>query len=353
MGHAALNGVATSTLALIHEQLRAGHDVMLVYPHSSWISAQPIDPRVLILPTSFKARYAEIRRVGLAIRSWNADVIHAHGSKGNKFAAVYRVAARAPTVMTAHARRFQLPWMAAHAVIGPSRQTADYYHRHLLVRRRAMRVVPNLFPTDGIEPVTEAARSSARSALGLDPACFVIGSVGHICVRKNQIAMLRVLKELLAAGTDARLVLAGAPARGSDIMHGFDALLAAPALTGKVLLLGERRDVAQLLPAFDVFLLMSKVEEAPIAPLEAMARAIPVVSVDVGNMAALVPPYLLFAHDDEAGVKGALCALSMDEAARADAGNTARNIVAEQLSPKKILPQIDETYRLAIARARG
>ena len=119
-----------------------------------------------------------------------------------------------------------------------------------------------------------------------------------------------------------------------------------------VLLAGARQDVPAILPAFDVFLMLSNREEAPIAPLEAMARAIPTVSYVVGNMADLAPPELLFAQGDEEGVFQCLKQLAGDPELARRLGAFCRDRVAAKLSPSTILPQIEDAYREAISRSR-
>jgi hypothetical protein len=162
MGHTGLNGVATSTQMLVNQQAKAGHDVLLVYPEHSWLSEQTLDARVQLLKSSFKAEPNELRRIGDALRSWKCDVVHSHGSRGNKFAMVFRIAAGAPTVMTAHARKFQLPWLAAHILIALSQDTASFYTRLGLVRKKSVRVIPNMFALDGIVPATEAEKARGK-----------------------------------------------------------------------------------------------------------------------------------------------------------------------------------------------
>jgi glycosyltransferase involved in cell wall biosynthesis len=349
MGHMGLNGVATSTQMLVNQQAKAGHDVLLVYPEDSWLSEQKLDARVQLLKSSFKAEPYELRRIGDALRSWKCDVVHSHGSRGNKFAMVFRIAAGAPTVMTAHARKFQLPWLAAHILIALSQDTASFYTRLGLVRAKSVRVIPNMFALDGIVPPTEAEKAKAKAAIGLVMNKFVFGSVGIIGERKNQIAMLRLLRDVRKRGIDASLVLVGIrdPERSHDA---FNRLAADPEIAPHVHELGQRTDVPEIIPALDVFLVMSKIEEAPVAPLEAMSREIPVISFDVGNMAEITSPELLVAQGDEAGFLAAAERLARDRAVRKTAGEVARETIRLRLAPAIVLQKIEAAYRDAINR---
>jgi glycosyltransferase involved in cell wall biosynthesis len=106
---------------------------------------------------------------------------------------------------------------------------------------------------------------------------------------------LDVLLRAVAAVEGARFVIAGAgPERGR-----LEGEAAALGLGTRVLFLGQRDDIPSLLAASDAFVLPSRFEGTPIALLEAMAAARPVVATGVpgtaevvvdGESALLVPP---------------------------------------------------------------
>lgn len=351
LGHAALNGVATSLKALIDAQLKAGHQIMLVHPRKSWIATQSFAAQLTTFETSFSMAPREIRRVGYAVRDWGRNVLHAHGSGANKYAMVFRMFDGVPTVMTAHARRFQLPWMFAHGVVGLSAATIDYYEKRFLVSNRRIFNVPNMFDVTSLKPVTAASRAAARALLGLRPDSLVIGSVGAIEQRKRQGDMVRVLGRLVGAGIDARLLLIGRSPTDPEMRREFEDALRDPSVADRVHLAGHRTDALNLVPAIDVFLCASAVEEAPIAPLEAMALAVPVVSTRVGNMADLLPKDRVFEVGDVQGIASAAARLLRNPVMAAEAGRTDRETVEAKLAPSIVLPKIDAIYRQSIASA--
>ncbi|PSJ58308.1 glycosyltransferase family 4 protein [Pseudaminobacter soli (ex Li et al. 2025)] len=349
ISHTGLNGVATSTKTLIDQQILAGHEVMLVYPRKSWIGKQSFAGPIKMLESSFKTLPADLRETGYPILDWRRTLIHTHGSRANKFGMIYAIVDGVPTVMTAHARQFQIPWRFAHAVVGLSQQTADYYTRRLLVSPRRMHIVPNMFDAGALSPVSDQARSNARRELGIRDEAFLLGSVGMVGKRKRQIDMVRILGKLVAAGIDAELLLIGG--LEDEQMPGWEEAIADPALRGRIHLPGQRSDAVALVPAMDVFLCTSVREEAPIAPLEAMAQAIPVISTDVGNMADLLPKDRIFAIGDIDGLAGAAELLARNPELRASDGSVDRSTVTGKLAPGIILPQIEDIYRAAIKQA--
>ena len=353
LSHAGLNGVATSLHTLIQAQLRAGHEILLVHPTPSWIELQPFDRPVATLTSDFPTTISELSRVGHLIRDWGEDVVHTHGSRANKFGMTYRLVARTPTVMTAHARLLQIPWRFAHVVIAPSVPTANFYRKRFLVADSSITVVPHLFDVDPVVAATPATRAAARAEFGLSPDVFVIGSVGEICDRKNQIDMLRILKILVNKGIDAHLLLVGRMIQLTEQALWAE-LASDPQIADRIHLAGQRVDAVGLIHAMDVYLCTSKIEEGPIATLEAMASGMPVVTVDVGYTSELV-------RDGENGrlfplgavneMAEACAALSSDPDLRSAFGNRARATVADFLTAERIIPQVDAVYRRALSRS--
>jgi glycosyltransferase involved in cell wall biosynthesis len=352
MSHHGLNGVATSTKTLIDQQILAGYDVMLVHPRKSWIEKQSFAGPLKMLASSFKTRPADLRDTGYPIRDWGRTLVHAHGSRANKMAMIFTLVDGVPVVMTAHARQFQIPWRFAHTVVGLSRQTANYYTKRLLISPKRMHIVPNMFDAGALQPVSDEGRRAARRQLGIRDETFLLGGVGVIGARKRQIDMVRILGKLVAAGLDAELLLIGGQEGKDEPMPGWQDALADPALRGRVHLAGQRADAVALVAAMDVFLCTSVREEAPIAPLEAMAQAIPVISTDVGNMADLLPANRVFAVGNIGGMVGAAGLLGQDADLRAREGMIDRRTVTDKLAPEVILPQIGDIYRAALGRAR-
>lgn len=351
VSHDALNGVATSCRTLIEAQRAAGHEIFLAVSPNSWLAANLDPDGVTLLESRFKTRPKEIARVGYAIRDWGCDVVHCHGSRANKFGLVYRFAGSIPVVATAHAALFQLPWRWFSAIIAPSQATADFHARVNWTPRRRIHLVTNAVPALLSGEDRAAAGRKARQALGLGDEEFVIGSVGEIGGRKNQVDLLRAMTLLPDDLGPVTLVLIGGMAQGQEPMPGWNEALAAASVRHRVVLAGKRNDGAALTAGFDLFGFVSRMEQGPIAPLEAMAHATPVLTWRVGNLPELIEhgrTGFLVEQGDVEGFASLVAELARDRERLRQVGENARQEIIAHLSPAAMERATQAVYRAVI-----
>jgi glycosyltransferase involved in cell wall biosynthesis len=128
-------------------------------------------------------------------------------------------------------------------------------------------------------------RERARAALGLDPDAVVVGAVGRLAYQKAPEDFLEALRVLFPATPGLAGVWIGDGELAPDVRR----LAARPGMP-PVVLAGDRTDVADLLPALDVFALPSRYEGLPTATVEAMTCGIPVVATAVNAVGDVVVP---------------------------------------------------------------
>ncbi|HEX6519521.1 MAG TPA: glycosyltransferase [Streptosporangiaceae bacterium] len=128
-----------------------------------------------------------------------------------------------------------------------------------------------------------ASRERARLLLGVPADATVIGCVGRLAYQKAP-------EDFLAAIAAVRRPEVTGVWVGGGELAGRIGRLAAVRSIPRVVLVGERSDVLELLPAFDVFLLPSRYEGLPTVVVEAMACGIPVVATAVNAVPDLVVP---------------------------------------------------------------
>ncbi|MCC6407153.1 MAG: N-acetyl-alpha-D-glucosaminyl L-malate synthase BshA [Planctomycetes bacterium] len=150
-------------------------------------------------------------------------------------------------------------------------------------------------------------------------------------------------------GRNAELVLVGdGPDQGAcrEIAHRLG-------IQDKVVFLGERDAMPELLSPADVFALASREESFGLAALEAMSCGTPVVATDVGGVHEVVEDGvtgLLAARDDQAAFAAKLAALLFGEVDAAAMGRRAREAAVERFRREKIVALYETLYRSTSAR---
>jgi glycosyltransferase involved in cell wall biosynthesis len=135
------------------------------------------------------------------------------------------------------------------------------------------------------DPVAAENRAATRAAMGADEGDVVLISTGRLMPQKDPAGLLHAFALVAGQTPQARLWMVGTGPMQDEIAALRDAL----GLRDRILLTGERGDVARLLAAADAFVLSSAWEGLPLGLLEAMAQGLPVVSTDVGDVAHVLP----------------------------------------------------------------
>jgi glycosyltransferase involved in cell wall biosynthesis len=200
--------------------------------------------------------------------------------------------------------------------------------------------------TADIPPTSPARRAAARRILGLPEDALVVGTVGRLAAQKAPQDMVAAFDAM--GHRDAYCVWVG----DGPLMEATRKLVLARGLSARFLLLGERGDVADLLPAFDVFALASRYEGLPCSIVEAMTCGVPVVATAVnavpevvvpGRTGLLVPP-----GDPKLLAKALKYVLDHpDEGARM--ASAARHHLGDKFHPAVLGRDLAETYELALS----
>jgi glycosyltransferase involved in cell wall biosynthesis len=284
------------------------------------------------------ARYVPLRHVQRRVNPWRdllgllelyrvcrrvrPQIVHANSSKAGVLGCLAAFAARVPVrIFTVHG--WGSSWHPGRVYLWGDR----------LIRRTATRVV--CVAESELERGVEARTCTRGQALvirnGVDVGSFRTAShdnpsptlvwVGRLQEPKDPLTLVRALAALDGLGFRTLLVGEGGE-RG--LVAGE---LRAAGLADRVELLGERRDVKELLARSDVFVLASKSEALPVSILEAMSAGLPVVASAVGGVAELVvdgKTGLLVAPGDAEALAEALARLVADPALRRRMGAAGR-----------------------------
>lgn len=242
------------------------------------------------------------------IRFVKPDVIHGHSSVGGALARVAAVAApKTPTVWTPNGVLTSRGVLTIEralarittATIAVSRSEAELICRNGLDKSDELLVIPNGIDLDHVpdpRPMRDTLRVPADAPL--------VGTVLRLAAQKAPLDFIDACQRISEIRPDTHFVLVG----DGPLQDEVDARLTAWDHGGRFHRVPYLPDVSGLLGSCDVFMLLSRYEGGPYAPLEAMRAGVPVVLTNVVGNRDVV----------EDGVTGHLVAPG-DAAAAADA----------------------------------
>jgi len=205
-------------------------------------------------------------------------------------------------------------------------------------------VIPNGFNTDIYQPSTEAGAKLVEQ-LGLSEGALIIGHAARYHPMKNHIGLLEAFAAVASDYPCAVLVPAG-PGVGqenNELMQ----CIQETGLGDRVRLLGERRDMATVMPAFDLYVSVSAWGEAfPMVLGEAMACGVPCLATDIGDSALLIGDTGRVVHgsDRDTLAAGLGMMLEMTPEERRALGERARQRIRDHFSLASMAQQYAAVY---------
>jgi glycosyltransferase involved in cell wall biosynthesis len=295
-------------------------------------------------------------RLARQLRRYRVDLIHAHTYGPFLYGSLARLLYRRPALLFAeHARPFpdrpRLKRVIANRLLLERRDRVvgvSQWVRQTLIHNE--RIPPGRVEViaNGIDPTTfpvaPLGRGPLRRALGVGEHDLVLMQVARLDRIKDHATALRVLRRVVHRRPDARLVLVG---DGSE-RQALQDWCGRNGLTPHLRLLGERGDVARLLPAADVLLHTSVSEAAPLAVMEGMAAGLAVVATAVGGTGEIVADGrtgVLCPPGDDAALAEGVLALAGDPARRQEMGRLGRERIRVRFSEAVMCAAYDALYR--------
>lgn len=187
-------------------------------------------------------------------------------------------------------------------------------------------------------------RNAARRELGWPTLARIAICHGRIDIRRKGLDILveawrRIVAQQPAA--EVRLILVGDGADAAALQLMLDADHVVRGLDWHRAYVLDRSVISQFLHAADVYVMASRQEGFPVAPLEAMACGLPVVTTDAPGLAEIVvgaakPVGFLVPREDPAALANALSRLLLDPGLTIAWGKNARTHVGERFSLKAV-----------------
>jgi glycosyltransferase involved in cell wall biosynthesis len=203
------------------------------------------------------------------------------------------------------------------------------------LRKASVRYIPN-----GIEPRDHFLTRLKDLDLQLPPDRPLIAWAGALRREKNLSRMLRAFAPLKREAT--LLIIGDGPemaAARTEAEH--------LSITSSVRFLGRRQDVRDILMQCDILALSSDTEQMPLAVLEAMDAALPVVSTAVGDVKYMVceenGPYIVQGSAQELGA--ALRTLVADKAVRRTIGVANQRRLRQDFAARDMIAAYRDLFR--------
>jgi glycosyltransferase involved in cell wall biosynthesis len=296
-------------------------------------------------------RWLSLRGV---LRRERVDVLHAHMFGSNVGGTVIGRLARVP-VIVAH----------EHTWSFEGRPLRRFVDRELIGRgstvfvavsrddRRKMIEIEGVDPEkilhvpNGIAPPPPPSGADVRSELGIPPGVPLIGTVSVLRPQKALDVFVRASAELLRENLDLRVLLAGdGPLKGelTELVHSLG-------VQDRLLMPGYRSDASDVIAALDVAISSSAFEGSPLAVMEYMESARPIVATRVGGVPDLIEDGvhgLLVESGDDAALAAAIRRMLADPDAARRMGEAARDRRRHEFTVELMVRRFEALYeRLA------
>lgn len=205
-------------------------------------------------------------------------------------------------------------------------------------------VIPNGFDIERYKP-NKKIRGGFRKLLGLGESDFIVGMVARYDPMKDYSNFFEAARRLCVVFPNVYFVIAGRGInKGNDDLN---KMILKNGLNENTFLLGERDDLSDIIPAFDIGTLSSSFGEGfPNVLGEYMSCGVPCVSTNVGdssniigNTGIIVPP-----NNPEALAKAWLDLLAMTPEQRTELGMKARQRIVDKFSISKVVENYEKLY---------
>lgn len=317
----------------------------------------PVHPLLLKEETGNPLPPQAIAAVARAAAAAGAELLHANSLATARYTGVAGERLGIPAL--AHCRDIQRMSAARARDVGRNRRLVAV--SRAVVGSLVDQGIPpgriDLVP-DGIDLERAAGGTPGRlrAELGLAAGEPLIGAVGQISLRKAPDVLVEAAALVVAARPLSRFAVVGSRYSTKPESVAFEAALhrrvAELGLTDRVLFLGQRADVPDVVADLDVFVHPANQEPQSIAVLEAMAAGRPIVATAVGGTPELVEDGasgLLVPPRDPPALAAAILRVLDDPLLAARLSAAGRERAAHAFRPEDTAAQIERIYDSLLA----
>ena len=290
------------------------------------------------------------------------DIIHTHTSKAGFLGRISaKLASRAKTIYMPHGHIFygyfnplisrlfifleKLGGFFTDRIIALTElEKRDFLSLGIKKSEFDITVVPSGIEIGEILEVREEAKEKLRKELGFDLEETLVGMVSRLELVKGPIYFIEAIPYILKKFAKAKFLVVGEGAQLGRLIRRAKEL----GIEKKVLFLGWRQNVLEILSILDVLVQPSLNEAVGRVLLEAQLLGIPVVATNVGGIPEVVRDRrsgLLVKAGDSQALAKAVIELLEDGEKRKTYSRAGQNWVRENFSFQKMVEKIDRIYK--------
>jgi sugar transferase (PEP-CTERM/EpsH1 system associated) len=286
------------------------------------------------------------------LRTHKIDIIHSQNGCSSYAALTGRLVGVKGIVHTDHGRLVpdkksailedRISSLFFNHFVAVSDHLRDYLATVVKVSSAKLITIINGVDIDTFKPLPPPARVKLRSELGIGENEIIIGTVCRLDPIKNLEFLIRNMKSICKVIPECKLLIVGDGPSREQLMS----YAQASGIKSKVMFLGTKQNIEQMLGAFDLYVCTSLSEGTSMTILEAMACGLPIVASAVGGNPGLVddsngslfPPY-----DPNLFIKNAIRIINNPPLLK-KMGENSRAKVASSFSLNRVVKQYEDLY---------
>lgn len=322
---------------------RAANESELLALEDSGVEVLRLERRSVLSNLAWWRLYRLLRRESI-------DIVHAHMPRASVPGTILGRLAKVPVIISHEhtwdfqgkpLRRFLDRNLLARG--GDLMLAVSEWDRRNMIEKEhippdSVRVIPN-----GIAPPVRQG-TDVRAELGVVSGTALIGAVGRLYPQKGYEDLIQAMALLKRESARPFLcVIVGHGPEGESLQALIDEL----GLGEEVRLIGRRQDIPDVIAALDVAVLPSRWEGLPLAMIEYMAGAAPIVATSVGGVPELIQDGvngLLVRPGEPAELAAAIERLLGDRALASTLGRAAQERQRASYDQDVVLRRLEDLY---------
>ena len=297
-------------------------------------------------------------RLSILFRRQKIDLIHTHNISPYLYGVTGAKLAQVPVIIhTEHSNLFpnQRKLIIAERflakisdiIISDSQKVEQFLIRNQNISQKKITTILNGIDIDSFDIVVDKLKK--RRELGIEIQDLTVGNVARLVSVKDHNTLFIAFKKVSEVFDNVKLIIAG----DGPLRNKLENLRQELGLSEKIILLGNRRDIPELMAIFDVFVLSSISEGLSLTLLEAMAAGRAVVATNVGGNPEVVEDKvtgMLVPPGNSLVLAEAIIELLKDKRKQKEMGELGRKRVEQYFSLNTMVKRYEAIYKIFLTK---